>query len=211
MDNLHQHSSSLQWDKKLDFRTPRQRKTISGLANKQAREAQAAPQKVHRTRAHRSHQGTRQETRPSLRSQTTQDVKVRHEIETPHSRKWLVPTARVHRERQPPQSLPREMPFRWLEPNLGKAPAKKTKHVGSLALGARAKRQPINQSSPHQNHWTEHRPKKNHFAMNTSPNEKRLPTKGAKQISGPENPIERQELHGPMGWKIWCSRKETMR
>ncbi len=94
-----------------------QRKTISGHAAKQARKTQGASQGANRTlqRADRSQQGTHQKAWPRCESQETQDIKVGIGPKAPHTWKRAVPTARVRRKRQPPQSHACEMPFRKLK------------------------------------------------------------------------------------------------
>jgi hypothetical protein len=50
MDYLHQHSSSLQWEKKLDFRTPRKQQSQDTRPNKQEKRKERPKERTERSK-----------------------------------------------------------------------------------------------------------------------------------------------------------------
>ncbi len=149
MDYLHQHSSSLQWEKKLDFRTPREKQSQDTRPNKHEKRKERPKERTERSkertgrnkeRTKRPDRGASHKSLKTSRSQKAQDIEVGIGPKTPHTRKRTMPMARMRGKRQPPQSHPCEMPLRQLKLKLsiqqpGQGPSEEDKAGGIQLWG----------------------------------------------------------------------------
>jgi hypothetical protein len=79
MDYLHQHSSSLQWDKKLDFRTPREKQSQDMRTSKHRKRKDRTPKERTKCSEERTGRTKERKGKPeSLGPQTTQKVEANH-------------------------------------------------------------------------------------------------------------------------------------
>jgi hypothetical protein len=75
MDYLNQHSSSLHWEKKLDFRTPREKQSQDTRLSKHEKRKDRSDKRADRPKERTGRtQRAQQKAGQSVRSQTTQNV-----------------------------------------------------------------------------------------------------------------------------------------
>ncbi len=139
MDYLNQHSSSLHWEKKLDFRTPREKQSQDMRPSKHEKRKDRPDKRADRPkeRRGRNHERSKRPDRASDRKRhktSRSDTSSKHRI--PESEQCRRPTCRErgnHLNHSHAKCRFADMSTR--HPNLGKAPAKKTKHASSSSGG----------------------------------------------------------------------------
>ncbi len=139
MDYLHQHSSSLQWEKKLDLRTPREKQSQDARPNKHEKRKKRPKERTERSkeRTGRNKERTKKPDRgASHKRLKTSRSESGSRPRTPESKQCRRPACietgnhlnHTHAKCRFASSSTRFS-------NLGKAPAKKAKPVGSSSWG----------------------------------------------------------------------------
>jgi len=140
MDYLHQHSSSLQWDKKLDFRTPREKQSQDTRTSKHEKRKDRTP----RDRTERSKERTGRTKERKTKPERASNHKRRKESKPTTSTRRTIPDSEQCRRpkcRERGNHLNhshdscRFKDASTRHPNLGRAPEKKVKHASSSSGG----------------------------------------------------------------------------
>ena len=213
MDYLNQHSSSLHWEKKLDFRTPREKQSQDTRPSKQEKRKDRPDKRADRSkeRTGRNRERNKRPDRASDRKRlktSRSDPGFKPRI--PESEQCRRPTCRERGNHlNHSHAKCRFANASTRHPNLGKAPGKKIKPAGESDQ-QRAKRA--------------HKPAATAASASTS-NEKRLcyicsspdhlanacPQKEQNKSRARKTLTKGQKFHGPMGREISVYGGETMR
>jgi hypothetical protein len=145
MDYLHQHSSSLQWDKKLDFRTPREKQSQVTRTSKHEKHKDRTPQ----DRMKRSEEHTGRTKERKDKHERASSLKRRKGSKPTTSTRRTIPDSGQCRRpkcRERGNNLNHSIDScRFKDastrhPNLGRAPEKRVKHA-SPSLGGKNRTQ----------------------------------------------------------------------
>ena len=139
MDYLNQHSSSLQWEKKLDFRTPREKQSQDTRPSKHEKRKERPEKRAERfkERTGRNRERSKRPDRASDRKRLkTSRSDTSSKARIPESEQCRRPTCRERGNHlNHSHAKCRFADASTRHPNLGKAPAKKTKHASSSSGG----------------------------------------------------------------------------
>jgi hypothetical protein len=143
MDYLHQHSASLQWEKKLELRTPREKQSKDTRPNKHEKRKERPKERTERSKERTGR--NKERTKKPDRGASHKRLKTSRSESGPRPPHTLKassagPTARVPRKRQPPQSHSCKMPFRQLKlkhsfQQPGQGPSEEDKAGGTQLWG----------------------------------------------------------------------------
>jgi hypothetical protein len=196
MDYLNQHSSSLHWEKKLDFRTPREKQSQDTRPSKHEKRKDHPDKRADRPkeRAGRTHERSKRPDRASDRKRpktSRSDTSSKHRI--PKSEQCRRPTCMERGNHlNHSHAKCRFADTSTRHPNLGKAPAKKTKPASSSSGGknARTTHHFKEQISPPRKQRAQQRPAKNDYATS-------VPAKTTSRTLAPKRSKTNRELGKP--------------
>ncbi len=194
MDYLNQHSFSLHWEKKLDFRTPREKQSQDTRPSKHEKRKDRPDKRADRPkeRKGRTQERNKKPDRASDRKRhKTSRTDTSSKPRIPESEQCRRPTCRERGNHlNHSHAKCRFADTSAHHHNLGKAPGKKTKKPGSSRQEARTTHQLKEQISPPRKQRTQQRPVKNDCAIS-------VPAKTTSQTLAPKRSKTNRELGKP--------------
>ena len=207
-DYLNQHSSSLHWEKKLDFRTPREKQSQDTRPSKQEKRKDRPDKRADRSkeRMGRAHERSK---RPDRASDRKRPKTLRSD--TISSKQCRRPTCRERGNHlNHSHAKCRFADTNTRHPNLGKAPAKKTKPASSSSGGKNhTPLNPREQTSPSRKRRAQQRSLKNNYVIFVPGKTTSRTLAPKRSKTNRENPLQKTGISWPSTTRNFSPRRKN--